>query len=299
MGKTALASELVQHLPADIISVDSAMVYRGMDIGTAKPSHTVLKLAPHWLIDIRDPAEPYSVADFCSDARRKITTILAQGRIPLLVGGTMLYFRALQHGLSALPPADLTVRERLNTMAEQHGWSSLYAYLLRVDPAAAARIHPHDSQRLQRALEVYEITGQPFSALQQIAAPSLSAEWKFINLVTMPTNRCVLHQKIAQRFEQMLALGLLDEVKTLFLRNDLNLTTPAMRAVGYQQIWRYLNGEYDVKVMGEKVLVATRQLAKHQMTWLRSWRHTHLLSSSPNAWLDQTLSFLRRSDGLG
>lgn len=269
-GKTDLAVQLVQQFPFEIISVDSAMVYRGMDIGTAKPDEEILKIAPHRLIDIRDPAEPYSAAQFCEDAWREIEDIFANGKIPLLVGGTMLYFRALQKGLSELPSADPKLRAKLNAEAEEKGWPALHERLLKVDPTAAQRIHPHDSQRLQRALEVYELTGKNLSTWQQNTRASLD-DFQIINFALFPQNRKILHERIALRFKKMLEIGFIDEVKKLFARGDLNLDMPSIRSVGYRQVWEFLLGNYSYDEMQEKGIIATRQLAKRQLTWLRSW----------------------------
>lgn len=269
-GKTQLAVQLVQHFPMEIISVDSAMVYRDMNIGTAKPSAEILKIAPHRLIDIRDPAEPYSAAQFCDDALCEINDIFSQGKIPLLVGGTMLYFRALQQGLSDLPSADSAVREKLNAEAELIGWPVLHERLLSVDPVSAKRIHPNDSQRIQRALEVFEISGKTLTEWQQETS-NKSDHFNVFNFAVAPNNRAVLHERIAIRFKQMLQEGLIEEVQKLFARGDLNLQMPSMRSVGYRQVWEYLAGHYDYDEMQEKGIIATRQLAKRQLTWLRSW----------------------------
>jgi tRNA dimethylallyltransferase len=268
-GKTQLAVDLVQHFPFEIISVDSAMVYRGMDIGTAKPAADILKIAPHRLIDIRDPAEPYSVAQFQADVVHEIDDIVSHGKIPLLVGGTMLYFSALQKGLSELPSANPAVREKLTREAQEFGWGVLHERLAAVDVEAAKRIHPHDAQRIQRALEVYELTGKSLTAWQQADIPML-ANYQMYNL-GVSLDRAILHERIAQRFSQMLTEGFLDEVKSLVARGDLNLEMPSMRSVGYRQVWEYLLGNYSYDEMCEKGIIATRQLAKRQLTWLRHW----------------------------
>jgi tRNA dimethylallyltransferase len=291
-GKTQLAIELVKRFPVEIISVDSAMVYRGMDIGTAKPSAEVLQLAPHRLLDIRDPAEPYSAAQFREDALREIEDIIARGKIPLLVGGTMLYFSALQKGLATLPSADVEVRAKLTAEGVEQGWPALHARLKAVDPVAGQRIHPHDSQRIQRALEVYILTGKSLTEWQQEAPPALSA-YPICNIAIAPEDRSLLHERIAQRFSAMLAEGFIDEVEKLFLRTDLNLETPAIRSVGYRQVWEYLLGNLTYSEMEERAIIATRQLAKRQLTWLRHW-------SQPLTWLnseavdlvDQTIKLL-------
>jgi tRNA dimethylallyltransferase len=268
-GKTALACELSGRFPLDLVSVDSALVYRGMDIGTAKPDAATLARYPHALVDIRDPAQPYSAADFRDDALAAMQSISARGRVPLLVGGTGLYFRALQQGLSALPQADATVRQRLGAEAQQHGWPALHARLAQLDPAAAARIGSNDAQRLQRALEVIELSGRPLSELQQRghAAPF---PWRVLKLALMPRQRNVLHERIAQRFDTMLADGFLDEVRALRARGDLHADLPAIRAVGYRQAWQHLEGRIDAATFRDQAIFATRQLAKRQITWLRS-----------------------------
>ncbi|EIJ41761.1 tRNA isopentenyltransferase MiaA [Beggiatoa alba B18LD] len=268
-GKTDLAVAIVQHFPCEIISVDSALVYRGMDIGTAKPSAEILSIAPHRLIDICDPLESYSAARFCKDALQHIAEIQAHGKIPLLVGGTGLYFRSLQQGLSDLPPADVNVRERLNQLIESEGLTALHARLAQVDPIAAQRIHPNDPQRIQRALEVYEISGISMTDWYAKADKAWSLP-DVVKFVIAPAQREVLHARIAKRFKLMLQQGLVDEVETLFKRGDLDLSLPAMRAVGYRQVWQYLTGELDYTSMVEQGIVATRQLAKRQLTWLRA-----------------------------
>jgi tRNA dimethylallyltransferase len=270
-GKTDLAIELHKHFPVEIISVDSALVYKGMDIGSAKPDTATLKQAPHRLIDFLDPSQPYSVADFRTDALREMAEIIAQGRIPLLVGGTMLYFRALEYGLSALPEADPAIRAQLEAEAAEHGWQALHHRLAQVDPIAAARIHPNDPQRLQRALEVYTLTGKSLTELQQ-ASWHDACPYQLLKIALIPENRAWLHARLAQRFDQMLQQGLLAEVQQLFSRNDLDTNLPAIRAVGYRQVWDYLNGKLDYTQMRDRAIVATRQLAKRQMTWLRSER---------------------------
>jgi tRNA dimethylallyltransferase len=272
-GKTELAVELVKRLPLEIVSVDSAMVYRGMNIGTAKPSAEVLAAAPHRLIDLLDPAQAYSAARFRSDALREMKAITAAGKIPLLVGGTMLYFRALVQGLSQLPGADPQVRARINTLARDHGWAALHEHLREVDPVAAKRIHPNDPQRVQRALEIYELTGTPMTEL--CARPKLdSLQYTIMKLALFPMNREDLHMRIAQRFERMLIQGLVDEVVALRQRQDLHLDLPALRTVGYRQVWEYLEGVMDYAEMIFAAVTATRGLAKRQLTWLRSEHDT-------------------------
>ncbi len=269
-GKTDLAVELVERLPCEIVSVDSALVYRGMDIGTAKPGPEVLARAPHRLIDILDPAQSYSAARFRDDAMAAIREIHAAGRIPLLVGGTMLYFRALLRGLSEMPDADPQVRRRIEEEAGRHGWEALHRRLAEVDPEAAARIHPNDPQRIQRALEVYETTGEPISRLQRRG----SAEpfpWPVFQVALMAEERERLHRRIALRLERMFEAGFVDEVAALRARGDLHAGLPSMRAVGYRQVWAFLEGKYGRQEMRERALYATRQLAKRQITWLRGW----------------------------
>jgi len=267
-GKTSLAVELAARYPMDIISVDSALVYRGMDVGTAKPGADVLAVAPHRLIDIRDPSEPYSAADFREDALQAMAEITARGRIPLLVGGTFLYFRALQYGLSDMPAADPAIRARLEAAAKRDGWEALHTRLAAVDPESAARIHTTDPQRIQRALEVYELTGKTMSALHaQQAARDLP--YRVLKLALIPGDRQLLHERITERFQQMLADGLLEEVKKLFGRSELSAELPAMRAVGYRQAWGYLSGQLAYEAMVEQAIIATRQYAKRQLTWLR------------------------------
>jgi tRNA dimethylallyltransferase len=268
-GKTDLAVRLVAELPCAIVSVDSAMVYRGMDIGTAKPGSDVLEVAPHRLIDILDPREPYSAARFRADALREMADITAAGRVPLLVGGTMLYFRALLRGLSPLPGASQELRRRLTEEAARLGWPALHARLQRVDPESARRIHPNDPQRIQRALEVYELEGRTRTEL--FAQPSDQLiPYRVLKLALAPAAREVLHGRIEQRFLSMLGQGLVEEVACLRARSDLHLDTPAMRAVGYRQVWQFLDGALSAEEMVMRGIIATRQLAKRQLTWLRS-----------------------------
>ena len=268
-GKTALAVSLVERFPLEIISVDSALVYRGMDIGTAKPDAATLARAPHHLLDIRDPGETYSAAAFCDDARRLMADIVARGCVPLLVGGTMLYFRALLQGLDDLPRADAALRKELEAEAAARGWPALHAELAEVDPATAARLAPNDSQRVGRALEIFRITGKPMSTLLDRAQSELP--YRVLQLALIPSDRAVLHQRIAARFDAMLAEGLLNEVEILRRDYVLSPNLPSMRAVGYRQAWAYLDGDIDLKTLREQGIAATRQLAKRQLTWLRSW----------------------------
>ena len=268
-GKTTLAVELSKHFPLEIISVDSALVYRSMNIGTAKPDAELLQRAPHRLIDIRDPAAAYSAAEFRDDALAAMADITAQGRIPLLVGGTFLYFRALETGLSAMPAADPVVRARLEAEAEQIGREGMHARLAAIDPQAAGRIHANDPQRIQRALEVFALTGRPISEFHQ-QEQSDTLPYRVLKLGLIPADRAALHAQIEQRFGQMLAAGLVDEVRALFSRGDLTAELPAMRAVGYRQVWAFLAGKSGYDAMVEQAIVATRQYAKRQLTWLRS-----------------------------
>ncbi|RUO20554.1 tRNA (adenosine(37)-N6)-dimethylallyltransferase MiaA [Aliidiomarina haloalkalitolerans] len=268
-GKTALAMLLADALPVELVSVDSALIYRGMDIGTAKPTAAELAQYPHHLVDIRDPAEIYSAADFRRDALQLIAEIRGRGNIPLLVGGTMLYFRALLAGLSNLPAANQEVRAKLQERAEQEGWQALHDELAQIDAVAAARIHPNDPQRLLRALEVYAISGQTLTALTQTQQPGLELPtWQ---IAVAPPDRKVLHQRIEMRFDSMLQQGFADEVADLRQRGDLHLDLPSMRCVGYRQMWLHLAGELSYEEMRERGIIATRQLAKRQITWLRSW----------------------------
>ena len=276
-GKTALAVSLVERFPLEIISVDSALVYRGMDIGTAKPDAATLSRAPHHLLDIRDPTDAYSAAAFCDDARRLMADIVARGRVPLLVGGTMLYFRALLRGLDDLPRADAALRKKLEAEAAARGWPALHADLAKVDPVTAARLAPNDSQRIGRALEIFQLAGTPMSALLDRAQSELP--YRVLQLALIPSDRAVLHQRIAARFDTMLAEGLLDEVETLRRDYALKPDLPAMRAVGYRQAWAYLDGDIDMKALREQGIAATRQLAKRQLTWLRSWADVVVLDS--------------------
>ncbi len=270
-GKTDLALALAERFATDIVSVDSALVYRGMDIGSAKPSPAERSRIPHHLIDICDPATPYNAADFARDARVCIDAIHARGKIPVLVGGTMLYFKALAEGLSPMPGSDAAIRASIEAEAAQRGWPALHAELRAVDPVSAERLHPNHSQRIGRALEVFRISGRPLSAWQTGPAPGAAADYRWVNLALAPHRRETLHERIAQRFDQMLAAGLIEEVDGFFRRGDLHDGLPSMRAVGYRQVWQYLAGEIDDVAMRERALAATRQLAKRQFTWLRSW----------------------------
>ncbi len=268
-GKTDLAVYLNERIDCEIISVDSAMVYRGMDIGTAKPDKTLLAKAPHRLIDICDPNESYSASRFQQDARSAIEEIHKNGKIPLLVGGTGLYFRALEQGLAELPEANYRIRARLEAEGESEGWQSLHAKLSKIDPEAAARINENDPQRIQRALEVYEITGETLSALISEGRKQ-PFPYPIKKIILSPEDRSLLHDRVKQRFLDMLKSGLVDEVELLYQRCDLSLSVPSMRLVGYRQVWRYLDGQTSYEEMQEHAIVATRQLAKRQITWCRS-----------------------------
>ena len=276
-GKTDLAIQLRQQLPVEVISVDSALIYRGMDIGTAKPSKAELALAPHRLIDICDPAESYSAANFRTDALREMQEISAQGKIPLLVGGTMLYYKALLEGLSPLPSADEKVRSEIEAKAELIGWAGLHQELSKIDPISAQRINPNDSQRINRALEVFYLTGKTLTELTAQKGEALS--YDILQFAIAPKQREVLHLRIEQRFHKMIELGFQQEVEKLYRRPDLNENLPSIRCVGYRQMWEYLRGDYDHDEMVFRGICATRQLAKRQITWLRGW-------TSPIQWLD-------------
>ena len=301
-GKTDLAIELARVLPCEIVSVDSALVYRGMDIGTAKPSRELLAEFPHRLIDIRDPAESYSAAEFRSDALAAMAEITAAGRIPLLVGGTMLYFKALLEGLADMPSADPAVRAALEAQAAAEGLVALHAELARVDPESAARIHPNDPQRLVRALEVYRVSGlsmtehrrrQVLQNLHAGAPLGQALPYTVAHLAIAPEQRQVLHERIARRFRLMLEQDFVAEVEALYARGDLHLGLPSMRSVGYRQVWEYIEGHLTRDEMCERAIVATRQLAKRQFTWLRSWSQVHWLDSLAGDNLARTLKYLQ------
>ncbi len=277
-GKTAFAMELYDKYPIDIISVDSALIYRGMDIGSAKPTKQEQQKYPHKLIDICDPAESYSAANFRHDAIEEIEKSLSNGRTPLLVGGTMLYFKSLIEGLSPLPAADSDIRQQIEEKANKLGWQAIHEELKKVDPVSAQRIHPNDPQRLNRALEVYLISGKSLTELTQESGEALP--YDIMQLAIMPEDRAELHQRIEQRFLQMLDQGFEEEVKTLMQRSDLHTNLPSIRCVGYRQMWEYLNGDTSYDEMVFKGICATRQLAKRQITWLRGWKQ-------PITWLNQ------------
>ena len=290
-GKTDLAKFLIEKFPFEIISVDSAQVYRGMNIGTSKPDEAFLEKVPHRLIDLCDPDEPYSAAQFRVDALQAIEEIYSNGKVPLLVGGTMLYFRALERGLSQLPGADSHVREVLEAQAAQIGWAAMHERLAAIDSLAAQRIHPNDPQRIQRALEVYELTGVTLT--EHYAKQSKQAfPWPVCKIVVAPGDRAVLRQRIKQRFYEMLELGLVDEVRALYEREDLNAGLPALRSVGYRQIWQYLEGKISYDDMVEAGITATCQLAKRQMTWLRSEENTAWFDSMDSDFKKNMLQFV-------
>ncbi|MET0108326.1 MAG: tRNA (adenosine(37)-N6)-dimethylallyltransferase MiaA [Candidatus Thiodiazotropha sp.] len=288
-GKTALAVELVERLPLEIISVDSALIYRGMDIGTAKPEQATLRIAPHRLIDIRDPSESYSAAAFREDALTEMAEITRAGKVPLLVGGTMLYFRALEEGLSDLPEADPGIRSRLEQELGRLGLEALHQRLSGLDPAAGGRIHANDPQRILRALEVIEISGKTLTELQQ-GCVGHTFPYSVLKLVRAPRERSLLHARIERRFREMLAQGFEREVSALMRRGDLSPAMPSMRAVGYRQMLSYLLGELSREEMIERGIIATRQLAKRQFTWLRSCRGCH--------WLDEEGDVIKQALGL-
>lgn len=292
-GKTDLAVNLAQRFPVEIVSVDSALIYREMNIGTAKPDASVLQQAPHFLIDILDPAESWSVWDFVQQATQLIIEINQRGHIPLLVGGTMMYFNALQQGMNELPMANDRIRDNLNNRLQQEGLAGLYAELERIDPASAARIKPGDPQRILRALEVYQITGKPLSLLTQSenGKPDIS----FQRVILDVADRKLLHHRIEQRFHQMLEQGFEQEVELLYQRGDLNLQMPSIRCVGYRQMWLYLQGEYSYQSMVDKSIVATRQLAKRQLTWLRKYNEALKIDYN-NYTYSEVHSYLRLSE---
>lgn len=270
-GKTALALALAREFPAEIVNVDSALVYRGLDIGSAKPGPEERASVPHHLIDIRDPSEPYSAAEFCRDALLAIEDICARGKTPLLVGGTMLYFKSLLYGIADMPPVVAEIRKAIEDEGAAQGWPHMHAELAKADPELAAKLHPNHSRRIARGLEVYRASGRSMSSLRAATPAGLLEDYDCCQLAVAPRERSVLHQRIAERFQFMLQAGLLEEVRTLYARGDLSVALPAIRAVGYRQVWQYLAGEYSEKEMVEKAIAATRQLAKRQFTWLRSW----------------------------
>ncbi|MGI9284018.1 MAG: tRNA (adenosine(37)-N6)-dimethylallyltransferase MiaA [Pseudomonadales bacterium] len=278
-GKSALALLLCEQLPCEIVSVDSTAVYRGLDIGSAKPNAGTLARVPHHLIDIREPQSPYSVAEFRNDALAAMQEIAARGKVPLLVGGSMLYFKALLGGLAELPAADPAIRAKIEAEAAARGWPALHAELAQIDAVAAARIHPTDTQRLQRALEVYRSCGVTLTALQyrHRSTKNVHLPYRVTQLAIAPRDRGLLHQRIDERFRMMLNSGLVEEVKLLLEHAELHTDLPALKAVGYRQVVRYLNNEYDEAQLVERGVIATRQLAKRQLTWLRSWKNLNWL----------------------
>jgi tRNA dimethylallyltransferase len=293
-GKTSLAVDLVQQHPFQIVSVDSAQIYRQMDIGTGKPQKGVLDIAPHRLIDFVDPAVPYSASQFRADAFREIDEILDVGDTPLLVGGTMLYFRVLRDGLANMPHADPEIRAQIEKLAQEQGWEAVHQQLAVVDPESAARIHPNDPQRIQRALEVYRVSGKTmtsFHAEKQVQQEAL-LPYNLHFFAIQPEDRGVLHSQIETRFRQMLNEGLVDEVQALRDRGDLNHQLPSIKSVGYRQVWQHLDGEIDYDGMVEKSIIATRQLAKRQLTWLRSWPSLQSLSNSSHQSVQHVLKYM-------
>lgn len=301
-GKTDLALELARALPCELISVDSALVYRGMDIGTAKPSRQVLEAFPHRLVDILDPAESYSAAEFSADALAAMADITKAGRIPLLVGGTMLYFKALRDGLADMPAANPQVRAVLEREVAAEGLQALHRQLAEIDPESAARIHPNDPQRLVRAMEVFRVSGMTMSEHRARQRSQKAADgapervvlpYTVAQLTIAPAQRFQLHQRIEQRFVTMIEQGFVEEVEGLRNRGDLHLGLPSMRAVGYRQVWDYLDGQLTRDEMIQRGIIATRQLAKRQFTWLRSWDHTHWLDSSADDNLPRALKYLQ------
>ncbi|MFC3390602.1 tRNA (adenosine(37)-N6)-dimethylallyltransferase MiaA [Aidingimonas halophila] len=293
-GKTDMAIKLHEQLDCDLISVDSAMVYREMDIGTAKPDDDERARAPHRLIDIRDPAEPYSVAEFRDDALREMRQITAAGRVPLLVGGSMLYYKHLVDGVANLPSANPSVRAELEAWRQSEGLAAMHAELARVDPEAATRISDNDPQRLMRALEVYRVTGKPMSELWREQRPD-TFPWRTLSIGLAPADRQVLHERIATRFAHMLNEGFLDEVAALRERGDLHLKLPSMKSVGYRQAWEYLDGYGDRDTLYQRGVIATRQLAKRQITWMRGWRGLYWVDAQRKEAFSEVLKIVRKS----
>ncbi|MBL4679978.1 MAG: tRNA (adenosine(37)-N6)-dimethylallyltransferase MiaA [Pseudomonadales bacterium] len=293
-GKTHLAVELARLHPFEIISVDSALVYRGMNIGTAKPNQALLNEIPHHLVDIRDPVNAYSAADFREDAIRLVAEIQSRGKTPLLVGGTMLYFKALKDGISNLPAANQSLRNEISKLAGEDGWSKIWSRLNEVDPVSAARIHKNDSQRLQRALEVYEISGRSMTDWQQ--DKGRPCPFDLLEIAVMPEDRGKLHETIAIRFKRMLEAGFVQEVDTLRQREELHSELASMKAVGYKQIWQHLDGQLQYDEMIEKAIIATRQFAKRQFTWLRSWQSLKQIKAPST---DEALKIIEASSILG
>ena len=287
-GKTDLAISLLEHLPVELINVDSAQIYQQMDIGTAKPDVETLSKAPHRLLSFCDPADAYSAADFADDAKKEIADIHSMGRIPLLVGGSMLYFKVLLEGLSDLPSADADIRKGIQEQADREGWASVHQQLQLVDPITAEKLHPNHSQRIQRALEVYKITGTPLSELQSQSQGGIEQDYDVRQYALVMQNRALLHQRIEQRFMAMMEAGFASEVEQLFQRGDLHADLPSIRAAGYRQLWDYFEGHYGLDEAVEKAIIATRQLAKRQQTWLRNWPNCQKIQvDNQQGYLDQ------------
>jgi len=287
-GKTDLAISLLEHLPVELINVDSAQIYQQMDIGTAKPDAETLSKAPHRLLGFCDPADAYSAADFANDAKKEIADIHSMGRIPLLVGGSMLYFKVLLEGLSDLPSADADIRKSIQEQADREGWASVHQQLQLVDPITAGKLHPNHSQRIQRALEVYKITGTPLSELQSQSQGGIEEDYDVRQYALVMQNRALLHQRIEQRFMTMMEAGFASEVERLFQRGDLHADLPSIRAAGYRQLWDYFEGHYGLDEAVEKAIIATRQLAKRQQTWLRNWPNCQQIQvDNQQGYLDQ------------
>jgi tRNA dimethylallyltransferase len=296
-GKTAAALAFAARYPVEIVSVDSALVYRDMDIGTAKPTPEERARVPHHLIDIIEPTQSYSAADFRADTLRLVHDILKRGKVPVLVGGTMLYYKALTQGLNDLPSADQTVRAELEAQAAREGWPALHARLARVDAASAARLAPNDAQRIQRALEVFMLTGRPMSELLDASALDTAMPYRFVPIALEPSERSVLHERIAARFDAMLAAGFVDEVTSLRARGDLHAGLPSMRCVGYRQAWEYLDGAIDYATMRDKGVFATRQLCKRQLTWLRSMPERVVIDCCASTATDEAVRAIERVVG--
>ena len=291
-GKSALAATLAGHFPVEIISVDSAQIYRGMDVGTAKPSVAERRSVPHHLIDIVDPTGSYSAAQFRSDAVRLIREITARGRIPLLVGGTMLYFKALREGLSELPESDAALRARIDAEAAERGWPALHAELARIDAPTAARLKPSDAQRIQRALEIYRVTGKPMSQL--LGRTKSALPFRLLELALVPSDRAGLHRRIEFRFDAMLERGLVEELRALRERHALRPGLPSMRCVGYRQVWQHLEGEFGRNELRDRGIFATRQLAKRQLTWLRAMKTVRSFDCLAEDLDAEALDYVRR-----
>ena len=291
-GKSDLAMKLTSHLPVELVSVDSALVYRDMNIGTAKPDAEILRQYPHHLVDIRNPDEVYSAADFRSEVLTLMSAISERGNIPLLVGGTMLYFKVLIEGIASMPAADSAIREKIVREAETGGWQKVHQRLAEVDPESAARIHPNDPQRLQRALEIWELTGESMTQLHKKQQDLVSLPFSVCQLAIIPSDRADHHRIIAARFEQMIKDGFIEEVEHLREKYDLNAELPSIKSVGYRQVWQYLEGEVDRKAMQERAIIATRQLAKRQFTWLRGWSN---LKEIPFPEVNEALKIIQAS----